>query len=97
MTPATLWPFAVLGICLAAIVFLVTVARVQAFFATILAGVLAEKLPGECGTLPATPHKERSHWVQAAELTTERFGNIAAKIGVGIALASVMGSRSRAS
>ena len=95
MTPATLWPFAVLGICLAAIVFLVTVARVQAFFATILAGVMVEKLPGEYGTLPATPHKERSHWVQTAEFTTKGFGNIAAKIG--IALASVMGSRSRAS
>ncbi len=75
---------------------LVTVARVHAFFAlilaAILAGVLAEKLPGEYGTLPATPAKERSHWVHAAELTTEGFGNIAAKIGIVIALASVIGT-----
>ncbi len=91
-----MWPFAVLGICLVAIVFLVTVVRLHAFFALIvvalLAGLLTEKLPGEYGTLPATPKKERSHWVQAAELTTEGFGNIAAKIGVVIALASVIGT-----
>ena len=91
-----MWPFAVLGICLVTIVFLVTVVRLHAFFALILvallAGLLTEKLPGEYGTLPATPKKERSHWVQAAELTTEGFGNIAAKIGVVIALASVIGT-----
>ena len=91
-----MWPFAVLGICLVTIVVLVTVVRLHAFFALILvallAGLLTEKLPGEYGTLPATPKKERSHWVQAAELTTEGFGNIAAKIGVVIALASVIGT-----
>jgi GntP family gluconate:H+ symporter len=96
VTTASLWPFAVLAICLATIVLLVSVVRVHAFFALILAavlaGVLAEKLPGEYGMLPATPKKERSHWVQAAELTTEGFGNIAAKIGVVIALASVIGT-----
>jgi gluconate:H+ symporter, GntP family len=95
-TPVSLWPFAVLGICLAAIVLLVTVVRIHAFFALILAamlaGVLAEKLPGEHGTLAANPKKERGHWVQAAELTTEGFGNIAAKIGIVIALASVIGT-----
>lgn len=94
--PASLWPFAVLGLCLAAIIFLVSFARMHAFFALIiaavLAGVLAERLPGEYGTLPDTPKKERSHWVQAAELTTEGFGNIAAKIGIVIALASVIGT-----
>lgn len=92
----SLWPFAVLAICLVAIVLLVTVVRMHAFFALIiaalLAGVLAEKLPGEYGTLPATPKKERSHWVQSAELTTEGFGNIAAKIGIVIGLASVIGT-----
>ena len=94
--PASLWPFAVLGICLAVIVVLVTVVRMHAFFAliiaAILAGLLAQKLPGESGTLPATPEKERSHWVQAAELTTQGFGDIAGKIGVAIALASVIGT-----
>jgi GntP family gluconate:H+ symporter len=96
LTFAVLWPFAVLAICLAAIVLLVSVVRLHAFFALIcaalLAGVLSQKLPGEYGTLPATPLKEHSHWVQAAELTTEGFGNIAAKIGIVIALASVIGT-----
>lgn len=91
-----MWPFAILGICLVTIVVLVTVVRLHAFFALIavalLAGILTEKLPGEIGTMPATPKKERSHWVQAAELTTEGFGAIAAKIGVVIALASVIGT-----
>ncbi len=93
---ATLWPFAVLGICLAVIVVLVTVVRMHAFFAliiaAILAGLLAQKLPGEFGTLPETPKKERSHWVQAAELTATGFGDIAGKIAVAIALASVIGT-----
>jgi GntP family gluconate:H+ symporter len=96
ITLEVLWPFAVLAICLATIILLVTKVRVHAFFALIvaamLAGVLAQQLPGEYGTLPATPKKERSHWVQAAELTTEGFGNIAGKIGVVIALASVIGT-----
>ncbi len=91
ITSATLWPFAVLAICLATIILLVSVVRVHAFFALIFA-MLAEKLPGEYGTLPDTAKKERSHWVQAAELTTEGFGNIAAKIGIVIALASVIGT-----
>jgi len=96
LTSSPLWPFAVLAICLAAIIVLVSVVRVHAFFAliiaAILAGVLTHQLPGETGTLPGTPKKERSHWVQAAELTTEGFGNVAAKIGVVIALASVIGT-----
>ncbi len=97
ITSETLWPFAVLAICLATIVFLISVVRLHAFFsliiAAVLAGVLAHTLlPGEYGTLPKTPEKERGHWVQAAELTTEGFGKIAAKIGVVIALASVIGT-----
>jgi GntP family gluconate:H+ symporter len=97
VTSASLWPFVVLAVCLVTIVVLITVVRMHAFFALIiaavLAGVLADTtLPGEYGTLPATPHKERGHWAQAAELTTEGFGQIAAKIGVVIALASVIGT-----
>src|SRR5688572_17809366 len=84
-----LWPFAVFAICLATIVVLVSVVRVHAFFALIAAALLAGVLAAE---LPATPGKVRSHWVQAAELTTEGFGNIAAKIGIVIALASVIGT-----
>lgn len=93
--PASLWPLAVLGIGLVTIVLLITRLRVHAFialiFAAILTGVLSEKLPGEYGTLPNTPEIEKSHWIQAVELTIEGFGKIAAKIGVVIALASVIG------
>lgn len=89
------WPFAVLALSIAAIVFMITVMRVPAFLALILAavlaGILAEKLPGELGTIPNEPAKGRAHWVQAVELTTEEFGKTAGKIGVVIALAAVIG------
>ena len=91
----SLWPLAVLGISLAVIVVLITKLRVHPFFAlvvaAILTGVLSHQLPGEYGTMPNTPQKERSHWVQAVELTIDGFGKTAAKIGVVIALASVIG------
>jgi len=90
-----LWPLAVLGISLAVIVTLITWLRVHPFFAlifaAILTGVLSEKLPGEYGSMPGTPQKERSHWLQAVELSVEGFGKTAAKIGIVIALASVIG------
>lgn len=91
----TWWPFAILIICLAAIIFMITWLRLPAFIAlviaAILAGLLAEKLPGEYGTLPDTPEKEQSHWVRAVELTTSELGTTAGKIAVVIALASVIG------
>jgi GntP family gluconate:H+ symporter len=80
------WPFAVLVITMALVIFLITVVRVHAFLALILAaivaGLLAGRLPGEPGA---------SHWVQAVELTTTEFGVTAGKIAVVIALASVIG------
>src|SRR5690606_17801318 len=86
----SMWPFAVLGICLAAIVLMITKLRIHPFIAlvaaAILAGLLAEKLPGEYGTL-GDPAKERSHWIQAVELTTAEFGVTAGKITLVIALA----------
>lgn len=79
------WPFAVLAISVALIIVLITVLRVHAFLALILAafaaGLLAHQLPGE---------PEKNHWVQAVELTTAEFGLTAGKIGVVIALASVI-------
>ena len=80
------WPFAVLGISVGLIITLITVLRVHAFmaliFAAFAAGLLAKTLPGE---------PEKSHWVQAVELTTAEFGVTAGKIGVVIALAAVIG------
>jgi H+/gluconate symporter-like permease len=80
------WPFAVLAISVGLIITLITVLRVHAFLALILAafaaGLLAKSLPGE---------PEKSHWVQAVELTTTEFGVTAGKIGVVIALAAIIG------
>jgi gluconate:H+ symporter, GntP family len=97
ITPATgvsMWPFAVLAISLAAIIIMITKLRFHPFlaliFAAILAGLIAEKLPGEYGTL-GDRSKERSHWIQAVELTTVEFGNTAGKITVIIAMAAVIG------
>lgn len=84
-----MWPFAVLGICLAAIIVMITKLRIHPFlalvFAAMLAGLLAEKLPG------TDPERGRSHWVQAVELTTSELGTMAGRIAVVIAMAAVIG------
>lgn len=90
----SMWPFAVLAICLAAIIVMITKLRIHAFlaliFAAILAGLLAGKLPGEYGTL-GDRSREKSHWIQAVELTTVEFGSTAGKITLVIALAAIIG------
>jgi gluconate:H+ symporter, GntP family len=84
------WPLLVLLIGLAAIVLLITRWKLHPFIALIgvgvLTGGLAEKLPGD-----PSAAKAASHWVRAVELTVEGFGKTASKIGVVIALASVIG------
>ncbi|MEW6156193.1 MAG: hypothetical protein AB1813_02105 [Verrucomicrobiota bacterium] len=89
ITPSSpdLWPFAVLFICVALIVFLITVLRVHAFLALILAAISAGLL-SRVGSLPGEP--ARSHWFQAVELTTSEFGLTAGRIGVVIALAAII-------
>ncbi|MSU58459.1 MAG: hypothetical protein EXS35_09815 [Pedosphaera sp.] len=83
-----LWPFAILGICVAGIIVLITKLRVHAFLAligvAILAGLLAPR-----GSLPGEPAK--SHWVQAVEVTASELGVVCGKIGIVIALASIIG------
>ena len=90
----SMWPFAILAICLAGVILMITKLRIHAFialiFAAILAGLLAEELPGEYGTTE-DPAKERSHWIQAVELTTVEFGSTAGKITLVIALAAIIG------
>jgi GntP family gluconate:H+ symporter len=82
------WPFFNLLICIALIIFLITVVRVHAFLALIAAAMTAGLLAA-VGSLPGEP--EKSHWVQAVELTTVEFGATAGKIGLVIALASIIG------
>lgn len=85
---SNLWPFAILAVCVAGIVVLITKLRVHAFLAlvgvAILAGILAPR-----GSLPGEP--EKSHWVQAVEVTATELGVVCGKIGIVIALASIIG------
>jgi GntP family gluconate:H+ symporter len=81
-------PFAILGICVAALIVLISVLRVHAFLALILTAVLAGML-APVGSLPGEP--QSSHGVQAVENTTAEFGKVAGNIGVIIALASIIG------
>lgn len=82
------WPFIVLLMSVASIVIMITVLKLHAFFALMMAAIVAGLL-ARPGTLPGEP--ARSHWVQAVELTTTEFGITAGKIGLVIALASVIG------
>jgi len=87
------WPLVILGIGLATIVVLITVCRVHAFIALLLAAILtgglAGPLPGEVA--PGAIGKGHGHWTQAVELSIAGFGSVASKIGVVIALAAVIG------
>ena len=82
------WPFVVLLICVALIVVLITVLRVHAFLALILAAICAGML-APIGSLPGEPAK--GHFIQAVEVTTSEFGRTAGNIGVVIGLAAVIG------
>jgi gluconate:H+ symporter, GntP family len=82
------WPFVVLLISVALIVVLITVLRVHAFLALILAAICAGIL-APAGSLPGEP--ATGHFVNAVELTTREFGTTAGKIGVVIGLAAVIG------
>src|SRR5215212_8145106 len=83
-----LWPFAVLAISVALIIVLITLLRVHAFLALILAAITAGLL-AKPGTLPGEG-PNRSHLLQAVELTTAEFGVTAGKIGVVIGLAAII-------
>ena len=86
-----LWPFLILAVCIALIVVLITVLRVHAFFALVLAaltaGLMAESF--DPSVVPGSL-RGKSHWVQAVELAATEMGNTAGKIGVVIALAAVI-------
>ena len=98
----SLWPLAVLLISVAFVVVLISVMRVHAFLALILAamlaGLMAEQLPGAKARVPkpdspvvATDGKAlKSHWVQAVELTSIEFGRTAGSIALVIGLATII-------
>ena len=84
----TWWPFAILAISVALIVVQITVLKIHAFLALVLAAIAAGLL-APIGSLPGEA-EGASHWVQAAEVTAAKFGEVAGGIGIAIALASVL-------
>ena len=82
------WPFVVLLVSVATIVVLITVLRMHAYFALMLAAIVAG-LMARIGTLPGED-AGKSHWLQAIELPTAEFGLMAGRIGFVIALAAVI-------
>lgn len=91
------WPFVVLGVSVGIVIILITLARLHAFLALILAALAAGLLSrvGSLPPLPASatlsPSTAANHWVRAMEHTTIGFGSTAGSISVVIGLASVIG------
>lgn len=95
-----MWPFLVLGVCVVLVISLITVWRVHAFLALILAalvaGLMAEKLPGakprvaSVEVVAAEGASLKNHWVRAVELVGEEFGKTAGAIGLVIGFASII-------
>jgi gluconate:H+ symporter, GntP family len=83
-----MWPLAVLALCVALVIVLITVLKLHAFLALILAGISAGLL-SKPGSLEGEP--KASHWVQAVELTTREFGNTAGEVGVVVGMAAIIG------
>lgn len=86
--PSPLWPFGILGLCVVTVIVLITILRIHPFLAlvgvAILAGILAPQ-----GALPGEPGK--GHWIQAVEVTASELGTVCGKVGIVIALASIIG------
>lgn len=87
-TPPDWWPFVVLLISVTIIVVLITVLKVHAYFALMLAAISAGLL-ARVGSLPGESDG-KSHWLQAIELPTAEFGLMAGRIAFVIALAAVI-------
>jgi GntP family gluconate:H+ symporter len=97
-TPADWWPFAILAICIAVIVLLITKFRLHPFLALLAAAFLAgfltkEFSPQQINRLPAIlrADAEANSWIAAVELTAIEFGNSAGTIAISIGLAAIIG------
>ncbi len=98
----SLWPLAVLAISVAFVVVMISIVRAHAFLAlilaAILAGLLAQQLPGAKARVPkpdspvVAPDGKalKNHWVQAVELTSIEFGRTAGGIAIVIGLATII-------
>lgn len=97
-TATPLWPFAVLAICVAAVVLLIVKLRVHPFLALMIAALLAGILtpqfsPAQISKLPAAlrADAEANSWIAAVELTAIEFGGVAGAIAISIGLAAIIG------
>jgi len=94
------WPLVVLVVSVGVVVTLITVVKLHAFVALMMAaiaaglmarvGTLTNEAASQVGIL-ANFKPAQSHWVRAVELSTAGFGKTCWDIGVVIALASVIG------
>jgi GntP family gluconate:H+ symporter len=82
------WPLVALGVCVTAIVLLIARFKTHAFLALMIVAVLAGAL-ARPGAFDGKPGANRL--VQAVELAAAEFGNVCGKVGLVIALASIIG------
>jgi gluconate:H+ symporter, GntP family len=81
------WPFLVLAISVALIVVLITVVKLHAFLALIVAAIMA----GFLTPTGALPGETGNHFVFAVELVTRELGKTAGEIALVVGLAAIIG------
>jgi len=81
------WPLVVLVVSIASIILLISVVRVHAFLALVIAALIAGMMTAP-GKLTDKPHE---HYVQAIEQTSINLGKSASGIAISIVLASIIG------
>jgi GntP family gluconate:H+ symporter len=92
------WPFVVLIVSVALIIFLITKLKMHAFLALIIAAFTAGFLtlnfkPDALSSIPASLREDAkaNSWVAAVELSSIEFGKAAGSIAISIGLASIIG------
>jgi H+/gluconate symporter-like permease len=94
----TWWPFVVLVVCVALIIFLITKLKMHAFLALIIAAFAAGFLtfnfkPDAINSISGALREDAkvNSWVAAVELSSLEFGKAAGSIAISIGLASIIG------
>ena len=101
----SMWPFAILSICVVFIVVAITMLRVHAFLALILAAILAGILTGDLPNLNDLnkglfdsrvaldmTDLKGNNLIKSVKWSLKGFGNTAGGIGLVIALAAIIGT-----
>lgn len=88
------WPFAVLAISIASVITMISVLRIHAFIALILAACLAGFLTSSFSPelLATLGYDAKANpWVATVDLTAREFGHAAGSIAISVGLASIVG------